>query len=186
MDFLKISQNKLKISLCPEEMAEWGLEKADPSPPSRERIRRLLSLADSRVGFDTRQARILLQLFASRDGGCELFVSKIGPLPSLERPSALVQRLDAVFRFERLDWLLSACGRLLLSGYGGDSQVFRYRGAYYLLLQLPSDFDPLIPDRCSFLGEYASALPFEVLRPLLWEHGLPICTELAVERLGPL
>ena len=60
-------------------------ERAEPS--ARRAIRSILDRARDEVGFETEGSEIFIQLYTSRRGGCELFVSK-SKLPALPEHAA--------------------------------------------------------------------------------------------------
>ncbi|MBQ9086100.1 MAG: adaptor protein MecA [Clostridia bacterium] len=200
MDFLKINENKLKITLTAEDLEEWDMDAEEldyGSPQTRALLQDLLRRADLAVGFPTERARVLVQLYSSRDGSCEMFVSRIGVASAEEGGSSPLLHckpshrsaggVAGAFGFDRLEWLLCVCRRLRGIGYGRNSAV--YRGddrRYYLFLEGLDPLGYLNPDEYSFISEYGSVESVSAMRQFLREHGTPICTENAVERLGLL
>lgn len=82
MELIKISQSRLKIMLTSEDMNEFKLDFPDltsencQSPEARRALRCILEKAKEITGFDTGADRVFIQLYPSREGGCEMFVSK--------------------------------------------------------------------------------------------------------------
>lgn len=80
MELIKISNEKLKITLSPEDMEEYGID-CDAADYGRTETRRafwhLLDEVKHRTGFDSASDRVYIQLYPSRDGGCEMFVTKL-------------------------------------------------------------------------------------------------------------
>ena len=82
MELIKISQSRLKIMLTSEDMNEFKLDFPDltnencQSPEARRALRCILEKAKEIIGFDTGADRVFIQLYPSREGGCEMFVSK--------------------------------------------------------------------------------------------------------------
>ena len=80
-----ISDNKLKVMLCQEDLKHFEL-KAEELDYSNTETKRMfwdvLSQAKHQTGFDTDGQRVLVQLYPSKEGGCEMFVTKIGLLSS--------------------------------------------------------------------------------------------------------
>ena len=78
MELILISKSKLKIMLDERDMLEYhisdGTDCAEPS--ARKAIRNILDRARAEVGFETEGSEIFIQLYTSKKGGCELFVSK--------------------------------------------------------------------------------------------------------------
>jgi negative regulator of genetic competence, sporulation and motility len=164
----------------------------------------ILNTAKREVRFNTDGQRVLLQLFPSRDGGCEIFVCKLGALPleDAEHPAELLAEpilhckrgarsshadRTGAFRFERLDSLLTVCHRLFTIGYGGKSSAFVSDDKYYYLLLDGMDTTGYLPvDEFSFIREYGTSESTECTRHFLSEHGRAICEERAVDILGAL
>ena len=103
MELLVISESKLKIMLTAPDMIKYDLT----SPPAnglslhdREVLRHLFRDAKAEIGFDTEGARLFVQLYASKEGGCEIFVTKLpdsNPIPPLEgREQTLTEKDDSV------------------------------------------------------------------------------------------
>lgn len=91
MELILISKSKLKIMLDERDMLEYHItDDTDCAEPSARRaIRSILDRARDEIGFETEGSEIFIQLYTSRRGGCELFVSK-SKIPSLpERASRL-------------------------------------------------------------------------------------------------
>ena len=81
MELIIISQSKLKIMLSPPDMQHYELQADNLScatEQTRRAFRHIFDDARSQVGFETEGERLFVQLYASRDGGCEIFVTKMG------------------------------------------------------------------------------------------------------------
>jgi negative regulator of genetic competence, sporulation and motility len=85
MELILISNTKLKIMLNESDMRQYRIsEEADcAEPDTRRAIRNLLEKAREQIGFNTEGSEIFVQLYTSRKGGCELFITKT----SLEEPA---------------------------------------------------------------------------------------------------
>ena len=81
MELIVISPTRLKIMLTEPDMRRYALS-ADTAGcadgETRRSLRRLFDDARKETGFETEGARLLIQLYASRTGGCEIFVTKLG------------------------------------------------------------------------------------------------------------
>ncbi len=96
MELILISESKLKIMLSPPDMARYELEvtRMDCADAhTRAAFRHIFDDVRAEVGFDTAGAPLFVQLYASPEGGCEIFVTKLegeSPPPeaslSLPRP----------------------------------------------------------------------------------------------------
>jgi len=92
-----------------------------------------------------------------------------------------------VFRFEELDTLLSACKRLFLLGYAGESSAYSDKSAFYLLFQSQKRkrIGSCIKVRDLIL-EYAEELSADSFELYIGEHGRCICAPDAISTLGKL
>ena len=207
MELLRISDSKLKVMMNRQDLADFQLraEELDYSNTETKRMFwDILNQAKHTLGFVTDGARVLVQLFPSRDGGCEMFITKIGEIchscqQGEEGGSPLLPLLHykpshhssggrpGVFGFDTLEWMISVCHRLCGIGYAGESEAYiGDNGRYYLFLEGldPTGYLPL--DEYSFIVEYGSAENVEAVRGFLGEHGKVICKKRAVEQLGLL
>ena len=205
MELLRVSDNKLKVMLTKEDLNDFGIRAEDLDYGNTETKRMfwdILNLAKHTESFDTDGFRVLVQLYPSRDGGCEMFITKLGasprpcPLsgdaqePLLHyKPSHRMSDMGkpGAFGFSCMEWMISVCHRLCGIGYAGQSEAYiGDDGRYYLFLEGLDPTGVLPLDEYSFIAEYGCAENVEALRGFLEEHGKPICKEEAVERLGVL
>lgn len=211
MEFILISETKIKVILTSEDLREFELD-ADELDYSNTDTKRMfwdvLSRAKHSTGFDTDGQKVLVQLYPSRCGGCEMFVTKIGFLGSDEenaqgsakntpiisekitvKGKQRAKRADnkkyAAFGFDSLSHLLSVCRQLQRAGYDSDSLAYiDDSGRYYLFL---ADVDttgyaPL--DEFSFICEFGVVENQETTKSRLSEHGNLICSKNAVATLS--
>ena len=81
MELIVISESKLKIMLSAPDMAKYELESARMDCRdihTREAFRHIFDDARTKIGFDTEGERLFVQLYTSKEGGCEIFVTKLG------------------------------------------------------------------------------------------------------------
>ena len=78
MELILISNTKLKIMLDESDMIKYhiGNESDCSKGSTRRAIRSILECARAEVGFNTDGEEIFVQLYTSKKGGCELFVTK--------------------------------------------------------------------------------------------------------------
>ena len=209
MEIIMISDNKLKVMLCKEDLSHFELkpEQLDYSNTETKRMFwDVLNRAKHQTGFDTDGQRVLVQLYPSKEGGCEMFVTKIGLLHSddcskdksnsnekkyselnnLKKSSNTAFSYSA-FRFENTEEMLEVCRRLASIGYIGESSAyFCENGKKYLFLSDVdfSEFAP--PDEFSFISEYGELESSKKLIYYLSEHGKAICEHDAVSTLSKL
>ena len=100
MEFLLITDAKLKIVLDAEDMKKYKLEAStEQGTTARKALWRVLDIAKEEVGFDPAGDKVLVQFYPVKAGGCEVFVTKLGVLP----PSSakLVSRSERVSMLSR-------------------------------------------------------------------------------------
>lgn len=110
MELIVINHAKIKIMLTKPDMARYQLTTStmdSANEHTRCAVRHILADADKQVGFDTDGQRLFVQLFASKDGGCEIFVTKLGKNHDVCQPiEAREERLLACVREGEADDLL--------------------------------------------------------------------------------
>ena len=83
MEWIRISQNKLKIMLTAEDARHYELncEEADYTDMvTRTAFREILTDVKREADFDASEDKVYIQMYPSKEGGCELFVTKVGLL----------------------------------------------------------------------------------------------------------
>ncbi len=193
MKFLRIGLNKLKVSLTPADCEYYGIRSTD-DPDSfdkkevREAVFGILAEAKLRSGFDIADGKVLIQLYPSEEGSCELFVTKLGTLTARERdevtrsPSVTcAERVTEIFRFRDVDELILGVRALrdktLVSDLFLDSL-----GAYYIRVT-----ENTIDERSSLLpllefGDKIPELPYDIEG----ERGRLLCRGDAIAKLSEL
>ena len=219
MELIVINQNKLKIMLSAPDMARYELESTRmdcADAHTRAAFRHIFDDARNEIGFDTQGERLFVQLYASKEGGCEIFVTKLGS-PSegnewkngerellrrigreeeemtvnhTERQLAPLSARRTAVTFGRLDDLLTVCRRLLRDGYRGRSAVYitesEHGTTWYLFVDIPDVTLYRLPLPFSFLAEYGNEAPAREGEAYLTEHGKVLCREQGVETFGKL
>ena len=87
MDVLKISETKVKIMLTPEDIKNFGidLDEVDYNDKTtRTKIWDVLDYAKKKHGFDYGKDKLLIQFYPSKDGGAELFVTRLSGIPKVQ------------------------------------------------------------------------------------------------------
>ena len=169
MEYLVINDSKLKIIMTSEDTRRYGLNTlgADyDSPEARRRFWRVLDDAAGAVGFSSKGDKVLIQYYPSRDGGCEIFVTKLGALhPSASRAVArsenvtTISLLPDIFRFDSAEELLHAL-RLISSRGDISAEIRRADKGTYLLLVEEKELDE---GARAILSEFASSVARDLL-----------------------
>ena len=218
MELIVINPNKLKIMLSAPDMARYELESTHmdcADAHTRAAFRHIFDDARAEIGFDTQGERLFVQLYASKEGGCEIFVTKLGSQSegneweSGEREllrricgeeedmsaNQSEQRLAPVgvrrmaIAMKNMGDLLTVCRRLLREGYRGRSAAYIADGGdtvWYLFLDIPDVTLYRLPLAFAFLAEYGAESPAGEKETYLTEHGRVLCAEDAVAILGKL
>ncbi len=149
MDFLKISETKLKITLSSAECDKYNIDRESSEFSGNEIktvIHDILAVAGERCGFSVDGERILVQLYPLPDGSCELFITKISNLPRRERrvvdETDSLRKLEdrrSVYRFPDTETLLSAVRAIYREGVECDLYMADTGDCYIRLREELSD-----------------------------------------------
>lgn len=168
MELTRIGDDGLKIELSAEDMLLYNIAGGciDCAPERAPHvIREILREARRKTGFDDSGGRIMVQVFESSGGGCEMFVTRLH----------VGERLRAC-RVRDMQLLLRLCRALALCAGASDGRAYRTDDGSYLLV---------MPYGCGgdIMTEFGEV--FYSCDGYLAEHCSEICSH-AVERLGAL
>ncbi len=191
VEFLVVSKTKLKAILDKEDMKKYKLDATateSDSIATRRAFREILSVASAEVGFDTEKDKVLIQLYPSRDGGGELFVTKLGTLTKSDIKAitdssnvTMLSNVSRLYKFESLDSLI--LGAKSMRSQDINSQVYYIDGAYFLYAEEKCQAGNLC--EISKLCEFAQRLP-EKLVPYIKEQGKLIFGNDAIAKICTL
>lgn len=206
MEYIQITDSKLKIICEEEELQRYGLSAQSieyKDEGSRKLIEDILDGAKRSLGFESKKYRILVQLFPSADGGCEIFISRLGLLNDSEskrkenfdkaeekKNSDLPKKShEELFFFERLDYLIEVCRRISRIDESKKSDAFYLDGeGYFLLIDLEKnaleEYGIATLDEYSFIYEFGEKLNAKTRYPYLCERAKRLCNKNAVKILG--
>ncbi len=88
MELIVISESKLKIMLTSEDLLEYSLDCNSLNYENTETRRAFWSILDEakhRTGFDAASEKVFVQVYPSKKGGCEMYVTKLGIFSSRQR-----------------------------------------------------------------------------------------------------
>ena len=208
MEYILINESKLKVTLEESDLDELDLstEELDyANPEAKQFFGDILGYAKEELGFDTSGHRVLLQLYPSKDGGCEIFITRLGKLDGqsekkesdkrikdLTKERKKESRRRKAFKFEKLSHLVEACKRLCEIQPDVSGEIFSDpEGKWFLLLYIcENDYsevlDMLPVNELSFLCEYGSAEDLRSLSLYLGEYGVPIAAKNPIEAISRL
>jgi negative regulator of genetic competence, sporulation and motility len=213
MEFILINENKIKVMLSASDLEDFEIEAKDLDYANTDTKRMfwdVLSRAKHSTGFDTDGQRVLVQLYPSRHGGCEMFVTEIGLLDKdndhFEKDSAkepiLSEKITVkakgekskaakkallAYGFENLELLIAVCRNLGALGYSGESSAYVGENErFYLFISENEPREYFQLDKYSFINEFGAFENKDSTRLYLSEHGKAICKKDAVARLSKL
>ncbi|MBO7740095.1 MAG: adaptor protein MecA [Clostridia bacterium] len=195
MELLPISDDKIKIMLSREDLAAWQLS-CDTIDYDTTETRRafwgILDEAKKRTGFDAAKEKVFVQLYPAKNGGCEMYVTKLheknDPSP-ITLAKSLPHWEKRLYAFSHLEDMLSACARLAECGFASESAAYAEMHTYYL--SLGSTLPKTKKDRresislTDLVSEYGKKIDL-AKEAWLSEHGECICPDHAVERYAAL
>lgn len=194
MEILKISESKLKVMLTEADMKKYSLKACEldyNDAASRRKFWEILDDIKSSCGFNVEGEKVLIQFYPSKDGGCEMFITKLGAISrAAERTISRSDRLTmlsslrALYKFSSLEHLAVACGLLNDGEAATSSDLFLGEGGELYLE---------ITERGSAssggLSGYERLLEFservdKALYPYITEHCKRIAKGDAVEKIS--
>ena len=189
MEFLVVSKTKLKAILDAEDMKKYKLDPGEEysGAGARRVFREILAAANEEVGFRTGNDKVLIQLYPSRDGGGELFVTKLGALAKGDakiiaesKNVIMLTNTRRLYKFEDLEAIVM-CSKSI-TAREVKSDVYYLNGAYFLATEeeaLKSGYE------LAKLSEFGERLP-EKLIPYIAEQGRLIFADSAIEAFSRL
>ena len=192
MELLRIGDKKLKVTLSGEDMEHYRLDSESmdyDTTETRSAFWQILDEAKHKTGFDAGGGKIFVQIYPSRAGGCEMYVTLVGEeeqTPVSEDPPPLT---EGIYCFDTLDVLLKVCCILERLGYSEKSEAYTSDGAFYLAInerRRTGVYGSRPLGEYSFLEEYGTRLSGGVRLAYLREHGKCLCDDGAVALFSSL
>jgi len=191
MEIIHISNKKIKISLTKNDIEKYSLDTGNldySDTGTRKAFWSILDDAKKDSGFDAAKSRVLIQLFTSPSGGCEMFVTSVSTdadpsVCCIKDPVA--ETRERTYSFDSIDSLISACRFLSGYGYRSDSRAYYCGDKYYIFLSRVVCGDgcgaglSTADIMCEF-GEPVSGSENALIR----EHAVCFCADDAVGRLA--
>lgn len=148
MELKLLNENKLKIVLTNEDMAEMDITYEDMDYKGSAHTRRvlweILDKAKRQTGFDVGSDSVEFFVQGKNDG-CLIYVTKKDPYIQKEQYPTYaksykklytgIKKKRLIYMFESSETLLEACRQLVLVGYGGKSDIFADGEKYYLYIE---------------------------------------------------
>ena len=191
MEFLIISENKMKIMLSSDEVVRYGIE-SDSSdyadPEVRKAFWKILDRARDECGFKVSGNKLILQYYPSKNGA-EIFVTKLGKLSvgaertlSLSDSVAMLSSKNMIYRFDSLETLIRLSREMKKNARDLAADVYYSEdGCYYLFFEERSDAGGL--SVYSVISEFAEEMP-QSMAIYIKEHSEPYVLKKAFLELG--
>ena len=182
VDFLVVSDSKLKIMINRDEMKKYGIDGDNidyDDPKTRRSFWKILDVARERCGFESSGDKVLIQFYPSKDGS-EIFVTKLGLISggaerTIARSNkvAMLEAKIAVYRFDSLEYAAMAARHILSMESRGSRAFVDERGTYYIIteergitrkaeLRSISEFGTEVPANLGgYIIEHARELSFD-------------------------
>ena len=201
MELIVINENKLKITLSQCDMQQYALDCSTIDYDNTETRRAFWNILDEvkhKTGFDAASQKVFIQLYPSKEGGCEMYVTKLGGAQKSETDDDAVanshrlhplHRRRTAYSFNNIDNLIAVCRRLDAIGFSDKSSAWRSainESKYFLLLEEPEENAYLPLTEYSFILEYGKNENLKNTLLFIHEHAFPICTQYAVETLSAI
>ncbi len=177
MELILISNSKLKIMLSAEDMKKYNIE-CDGESALRRGFKPVLERAHDDCGFDIESGRLLVQVFPSRGGGCEMFVTRVAISSGTHENDA------SVCIFDSMQSMIALCGVLRERGFGKKSEAYLLPEGAFALILPEFDRDEGLPLEAAVINEFGYRRDCEKIEGYIKEHARAIFTENAVERLA--
>lgn len=195
MELIRISDTKLKVMLSEEDMIFYDLdtEALDyDDKDTRRAFWQILDEAKRRTGFDVSSERVFVQVYPSKKGGCEMFVTKVGKLEEGKTKTkglTSMRKRENIYSFGSFETVTLMCEKLKEMGYAGKSSLYmdNGRGIYYLIIEERSS-DSILKNNSlgeyGFLSEYGSKKNGGLMYAYIKEHFSCIDSKDAVNSLS--
>ena len=167
-------------------MKQYSLDCNTIDYDSTETRRAFWSILDEvkhKTGFDAASQKVFVQLYPSKEGGCEMFVTKLGcahgkdatvaPDEDSHRLHPLNRRKRA-FSFKGLGELTAVCRQLSSVGFSEKSAVWwesEGQKRYFLILEEPEENAYILLNECTFIHEFGRSENLKHALLFLNEHG---------------
>lgn len=155
-------------------------------------FRRILDEVRNRTGFDAEGEKLFMQVYPCKNGGCELFVTKITTTISYgdfaKKDITMCSYKTTIYSFSHLDTMLTVCHILEKNRYGMESSAYYTQDDLWhlVLLERVRSGHAKHLGEYSFIEEYAIKKSGSLCLAHIKEHGACIAQEHAVSRLASL
>lgn len=201
LELIMINSEKIKIMLTREDMLRYDIRMyslGHTGSAIKEAFSEVLADIKERTGFDTLSSKTILQVYPSRDGGCEVYITRLSAEGSgrmhtdrftdeqkhSETKITIRRWCECViFAFENITDVMDACQTLKAGGYDKSSSLHRCGDSYYLLLE--TEMRPKgSTDELTKISDFGKRISGKITEAYIYEHGEMIINAEAVEALA--
>lgn len=175
MEVIRINRERIKIMLSPEDMVEMDIncDMLDTfDRRGKEAFGKIMQEARDRCGFISCGRKIFVQVFPSKDGGCEMFITKMNDGDLSARTA---RRRKYYYRFCVFEDMLKFCAAVAKINHSCSAYKDTEKSEYYIM----SD------ERCDICGEFGGIECSEMCEVYISERCRLICED-AEKVLGKL
>lgn len=163
MEIIKINRSELKVMMSGEDMKKYSLDcdsLEENCPGGRLALKCILRDAKEDANFYNEGDHLLVRVFPSKGGGCEMFITKLSSKTDYNdkqisvTPSPLSEGIY-IYTFSSLSDLAAACRRLYEAGYRASSSAYRDmspKHSFYLVIGIKSPLPEEMGGRLMKLG----------------------------------
>lgn len=202
MELILISETKLKIMLTADDMENNGISEellTYGEKDVRKIFEGILEEAKLKTGFDSSTGRLCIQVYPSKEGGCEVYFIRKPEGERLtgtkEKPPIQRKKKEyCVYSFEGISDAITVCSVLRKCGYTNESALYTDKkkngeSRYYLVLQEEIPANDRSRKRKSIAksdlaAEYGTRFGGKEAMLYIVEHTEPLLTANAVEAVG--
>ena len=210
MEIVEIAKDRLKVVLDSDELREFAIDLAGMEYDNEQTERMLegvLAVVGAKTDFASKKGKTYVQLYPSRQGGCEIFVTKIGSIYKDEEDEELFDTSRAslteipikrkrkknndkakslfVLSFSTLSDMLLLCRALQSRGYAEESRAYISEDSrFYLVLETQAECDFPYSEIYPFVLEFGEEESPASTERFLLEHARMICKAGAVATLS--
>ena len=186
MEHILISPGKLKLMLTKSDLDKYNLDTASlegEHTHTRRAFRALLSDVKRVAGFDASNDKVFIQLYPSRDGGAEIYITRL--INTDERAEKNDKRTEGIYRFSSLTDMLSACSHAYTTPKPSKSSAWQCDdGSYYLITS--DKFNTPLERFEESMRAYGHAVTAKQAEVYVLEHSSCLIDENAVSTLARL
>ena len=185
MELILISDSKLKIMLSKSDMQNYSITNECMSyenTDTRKMFGKLLDEANAKVGFDSKSGKVFIQVYPSKNGGCEVYITTERAENAQAKKKTNTPRKKkeyCFYRFDCLNEIIELCKVLKESEYDLESFVcVEQEGRnekYYLVLQEEVFSNPQISkkkciNKSDLANEYGKRIERKEMMQYIKEH----------------